>query len=60
MWAAWGPWLCLAGVPIAQVLYVAFLKPQGICLGLPWAFTAISGILALVSASLVILWRLLL
>jgi hypothetical protein len=57
MWGAWGPWLGLCGVVVGQLLYMALLKPPGICLGLSWIFTAVSGALALVSICLVLVLR---
>ena len=57
MWYAWGPWLGLAGIVLGQVLYLALLKPGGICLGLTWIFTAISGVFALLGIGAITLWR---
>ncbi len=57
MWGVWGPWHGLAGVVAGQVVYLALLKPGGICLGPAWLFTAISGLLALAGICSALLWR---
>ena len=40
----------IGGIVFSQVLYVAILKPQGICMGMAWILTALNSLILLVFA----------
>lgn len=61
-WLLWwlrSGWAALGGILLSHVLYMVFLAPKsGICLGIPWIFVFLNGVVAFVALGISVVWTL--
>ena len=59
LWFFWGAWAALGGIMLSHVLYMGLIAPKsGICLGIPWIFAFLNGVVALLALGATGLWKL--